>query len=290
MIARFSRAAHAAAPSPSLTALLLALVLLAACAPEPPPQERPPRPVRVAEAIRLSTDAERTFSGEVEAPARSRLSFRVPGRLVHRPVEIGTRLKAGQTVAELEATDYRLRTEQASAALERNRAEAREAENNYARIRALYADDNATRSELDRALATLERTRGAAVEAERGLAIARRELGYTRLEASESGVVTDLFAERGENVAAGQAVAELTQEDAPLEVAWPVPEGLIGRFRPGLRVEVAFPALDGVRRQATVEEVGAAPREGRTTFPVVARFAERDPRLRPGMAAEVRVA
>ncbi|MEM8930367.1 MAG: efflux RND transporter periplasmic adaptor subunit, partial [Acidobacteriota bacterium] len=230
---------------------------------------------------------ERVFSGEVEAATRSRVSFRVSGRVVDRPVEIGDRLVAGATVATLDATDLRLRVERADASLDRARAAAREAEAAYERARLLFADDHLTRADLDRALAALESTRGAVAEAERGADLARRELGFARLGAPTTGTVSAVFAEPGENVTVGQPVIDLVADGAPLEIAWAMPERWIGGVREGATVTVTFPALDDVRLDATVSDIGSAPSTGRATYPVRARFAATDERLRAGMTVDV---
>ena len=262
-------------------------LVLAACTTEEPDTERPPRPVHVVEAARQDPTAERRVSGRIRAPGRSQLSFRVAGLVTSRPVELGTRLRPGQLVAELEATDFRLHVERAEAALQRFRAEAREAEAEYRRVRTLYAGDHVSRGELDRALARVERTRAAVAEGERNLEIARRELGYTRLRAPVAGVVTDLLADAGQNLSPGQAVIGFAGADVPLEVEWTMPEGLIGRLRVGDEVEITLPALGEDRLPAEIVEVGVSPRNGGTAFPVVAELRVVDPRLRSGMATEV---
>lgn len=269
--------------------LICICAMLTGCATEPPPTERAPRPVRVAEAIQAAVDEGRVFSGLVQAPTRSRLSFRVPGRIVRRPVDIGLRLRGGQLVAQLDATDFRLRVERAAATLDRARAEARVVEASFERTQALYVNDNATAGDLDQAVARVEQARGLLTEAQRSLEIAQRELEHTRLLAPTSGLVSEVFAAVGENVQIGQQVVDFVDGDAALEVEWTVPEGLIGQFRPGMEVMVRFPALGGASSPASIVDIGATPRAGQATFPLVARFAETDPRLLPGMAAEVHV-
>ncbi|MEM9553182.1 MAG: efflux RND transporter periplasmic adaptor subunit [Acidobacteriota bacterium] len=265
------------------------LGLVLGCAEEQPPPPREPRPVRVVEATRDAGTEVRTFSGRLAAPVRTRLSFRVPGRIVRLPAEIGSQFDAGDLVAALDTADFDLRLERAAATLAGARAQEREAQSGYDRAAALYATDSVSRSDLDRALAAVESARSAVDAARRGLDLARREVAYTRLEAPESGLIADLLVEVGENVAAGQPIAAFARVGAPLEVEWTMPETLIGAIRPGLAVDVRFPALGDVSQRALISEVGATPRLGAATFPVVAVFGELDERLRPGMAGEIRV-
>ncbi|MEM6796149.1 MAG: efflux RND transporter periplasmic adaptor subunit [Acidobacteriota bacterium] len=280
-----------------ILAAAAALLALAGCQEKEVYQPEGPRPVRYAEAQLVSSGGERIFSGSVRAADASRLSFRVPGRVVARPVEIGARFERGDLLARLDPADYRLRVEQGEAALERARASAREADSELRRVRALYAGDNATRGELDRALAAAQRTVSGVAEAERGLEMARRQLGYTRLTASYAGVVTDLFVEAGENVQAAQAVAAVARGGGSgdpaasgLEVEWSLPEVMLDSLALGDSVAVAFPALgEGARTTATLTELGAAPRAGEATFPAIARLDSAMARVRQGMSAEIRI-
>jgi arginyl-tRNA synthetase len=50
-------------------------------------------------------------------PIAAQLSFRVAGKLLARPVELGQRVKAGQVLAQLDAQDYKLGADAARAQL-----------------------------------------------------------------------------------------------------------------------------------------------------------------------------
>lgn len=277
-------------PKPWATSLLALLIpmslVLTACGPDEVFTEHPPRPVRVVDAKPLDSIVQRTFSGRLRATAGARLSFRVGGKVAERRVDIGSKVLAGQEIARLEDDDFRLRRDRAQAQLDTAGAEVRRARAALDRIQALYASDNATRDQLDNALAALDSAEGVRLASQRALDLAVRELSYTRLGAGRSGVVADLRLEAGENVAPGQWVVEIAESAGSLEVEWSVPEGLIGGFQVGMGVDVGLASVGGTA-QATVIEVGAAPRGAVAGYPVVARLEGEDPRRRPGMAAEV---
>src|SRR5438309_10661162 len=74
--------------------------------------------VRVG-TVETSTRAERSFTGIVVARVQSDLGFRVPGKVVERPVDTGQTVKRGQPLMRIDPTDLRLATraqEQAVAA------------------------------------------------------------------------------------------------------------------------------------------------------------------------------
>src|SRR5688500_18321593 len=90
---------------PVATALLL---LLAACGGAP--AEPSPRPAMVTRAAGAAGALE-AYAGEVRAREEPPLSFRIPGKLSRRLVDAGSRVRAGQALAELDPADARLQSE-----------------------------------------------------------------------------------------------------------------------------------------------------------------------------------
>jgi RND family efflux transporter MFP subunit len=272
---------------PRKPALWLPIVALVAagCAEEAPPQE-PLRPVRSMAVYSTGVQQTRSFSGTARAGRESRLSFRIPGTVEVLSTRVGDRVRAGQVLARLDPTDYRLQVEDAEAALARARAEARNAEASYARIRDLYENNNASLNELDAAQAGYESAIAAFESTEKKLEQARLQLGYTELTSPTDGAIAEVPVEANENVRAGQTVAVLTSGSRP-EVEVGMPEMFISRVRDGQAVEVTFDALGARTFAATVTEVGVASTGLATTFPVKVRLDGDQPEVLPGMAAEV---
>lgn len=267
-------------------AILTIILCLPACRDKAPTQEPPLRPVRSQTVQAISSDSTRDFSGIAKAGQESRLSFRVPGAVQQIAVKVGDRVKSGQLIARLDATDYELQKQEAGAALANARAQARNAEANYDRVRALYENRNASRNDLDAARAASESAAAAVHASETRLELARSQLRYTRLTAPTDGAIASVPVEAGENVAPGQVVAVLTAGAIP-EVIVAVPESLISAIERGSKVAVRFDALPQRTFAASVTEVGVAATTYATTYPVTVRLERADSAVRPGMAAEV---
>jgi RND family efflux transporter MFP subunit len=266
---------------------LAALVALAtwSCAEEAPPQQTL-RPVRTQQVFSTGVERVRSFSGTARAGQESRLSFKVAGTVEFLNVNVGDRVRAGQVLARLDPQDYQLRVEDAQASLARIRAEARNAEVNYARIRDLYENNNASLNDLDATRTGFESATAALESGEKKLEQARLQLSYAQLEAPTAGAISRVPVEVNENVQPGQTVAVLTSEARP-EVEIGMPEVFISRVREGQSVEVTFDALGDRTFNAKVTEVGVASTGLATTFPVKARLERDEPDVLPGMAAEV---
>lgn len=88
-------------------------------APGAPPA---PKAVKLAPAVERSLPRTVTASGTLAADEQAVLSFKVPGRLATLAVDLGSNVRKGQAIAQLETQDYKARVAQAEAALQQARA------------------------------------------------------------------------------------------------------------------------------------------------------------------------
>jgi RND family efflux transporter MFP subunit len=201
--------------------------------------------------------------GTLAAEEHAELGFKVPGRLLHWDVDLGSRVLAGASLARLDARDHELRRDRARAALEQARArlglpvqgddDALEPESvgvvrqararldqataNRSRSRELLeqgilaqADFDAieaafkvARSEFEDALEEVNNRRAILAERRSDLALAEQQLLDTRLTAPFAGAVQQRRASLGEYLAAGAPVLTLVRM-TPLRLRVEVPE------------------------------------------------------------------
>ena len=265
-------------------AFIAAGVMVQVCG-EPPPPARPViRPVRYVIAQAAGGQRTRTFSGVARAGVSSTISFRVAGSIVRVDVAVGDRVKPGAPLAALDPVDYELQVQEAEASLRQAEARATNAAADLRRVRSLYENDNAARTDLDAATATSASAAAQVESVRKRLDLTRRKLDHTRLAAPAAGMIAEVLAEVDENVSAGQPVVVLASGSAP-EVGFAVPEVLIRRIREGMAVTVRFDAIPEVRFAGAVTEVGVATLATGTTFPVTVRLSSNAAEIRPGMAA-----
>jgi RND family efflux transporter MFP subunit len=269
-------------------ALAMAASLLAACsdATEKKPEEI--RPVRV---ITIGASAEPdivSYAAEVRPRHEVRLSFRVGGKIVERLVEVGSKVRAGQPVARLDAADLALgaasaKAQAASLETERNLASA-----DLARYRELRAKNFISQAEYDRRASTLEAA-GAKLEA--ALAQSRQaanQAGYALLLADGAGVITAIEAEAGQVVAAGQTVARLARR-GELEAAFAVPEAQRPTVQSASEFVLTLNALPGRQWKAKLRELSPAADPVGRTYAVRATILDPGDDIDLGMSARVAV-
>ncbi len=194
-------------------ALAIAL-LLAAC--EPAQEERPPeiRPVRTVTVEKRAAGVPVVLTGRIEAEDEARLAFRLSGRMVERGVTVGDRVEAGQLIGRLDAAGpASTRSARPRPTSPRPRVRRREAENEYQRQRQLEERGFAARAVYERARQMRQTTRSQVEAAQAQLRFAQDQVSFTELDADAEGVVTEVGAEPGEVVQAGQMIVRLARQD-----------------------------------------------------------------------------
>ncbi len=202
-------------------------------------------------------------NGTLAAQEKSTLSAKVAGRVQSLPADLGTVVKQGDLLAQVEPKDYELGLQQAAAALAQARttlglrpdgeddqveveavsavklakAVLNEATRNQARVQGLSQSGIASRSELDTVDAAYEvararynaaleeaRARVAAIAQRRAeYELARQQLADASVRAPFDGAVQSRSAHVGEYLAPGATILELVKID-PLRLRLQVPE------------------------------------------------------------------
>lgn len=271
-----------------LSLIVIIVSLVSACSQgdeDPSTIETPLRSVRYQIISSMQLGTTHTFAGLAKAGQESNLSFRVGGALQSLPVEVGDQLQAGQLIAELDPSQYQLEAQQAVASLSQAEATLRNAQANFERVKGLYENNNVSRNDLDSARATAESSEAQVSAARKALELARLNVSYTKLKASESCGVANIQAEVNENVSAGQTLLMVTCGER-LEVEIAVPESMIALIKRGMDASVTFSANPGKTFSARVTEVSVASTAG-ATYSVTVALIEDSNGLRSGLAAQV---
>lgn len=207
--------------------VLLALApALSGCRSESAPYVAAPQPVRAA-TVKLSADVDaRSYTGTIKPRYESDLGFRVAGKIVERLVNIGDTVAPGMTLARLDASDYRLSLESADAELKAAQSSLKQTEADEKRYAALNEKKWVSDANYEQKKATADEARGRVERATRALSLAKNQLAYTNLIATEAGVITALPVEVGQVVSAGQLIARLARLDE-LEAVVSIPESRI---------------------------------------------------------------
>jgi multidrug efflux system membrane fusion protein len=249
--------------TPYLVLITTATLLLAACSPKPAPVE-PIRSVKLMTVGASVMGAQTEYAGEVRARTESRLGFRVGGKLVQRPAEVGQRVQAGQLLAQLDAQDLALSSQAAQAQVSAAQTQRDLAAADLKRFQELLAQGFVSGAEIERRQATLQSAEATLRQARAQGAVQGNQAGYARLVADGGGVVVAVEAEVGQVVAAGAPVVRLARDGAR-DVVFAVPEDRLALLSVGQAAQVRLwagapgsPAGAATPLAAAVREVAAS--------------------------------
>lgn len=319
-----------------LTVLAVLSLALAGCrgdtvasADQPKPKSQAPP----AREVKMTPVAERTLArtvaatGTLAADEQVVLGTKVAGRLAEVTVDLGSRVKRGEVIARLDQSDFKLRVDQADAALQQARARlgltptgadekvdpeqtaiVRQAaavldEARLTRERSikLMQQDLIARAQLDTAEANLKvaegryqdaveevRNRQAVIAQRRSeLDLARQQLADTVLTSPIEGAVSLKQASVGEYLGAGVPVATLVRVH-PLRLRVAVPEREGSGVRGGQPVKLMVEG-DTTTYNGRVVRLSPIVQEQNRTLMVEAEVPNERAALRPGSFARVEI-
>jgi RND family efflux transporter MFP subunit len=291
------------------------------------PAGPPPREVKVTPAAERTIARTVSATGTLAADDQVVLGTKVAGRLAETTVDLGTRVKKGQLVGRLDQSDFKLRVEQAEAALQQARVrlglsatgtdEKVDPEQTAVvrQARAMMDDARLTRdrsiklaqqeliarAQLDTAEAALQvaegryqdaieevRNRQAVIAQRRSeLELARQQLSDTVIVSPLDGVVSLKQASVGEYLTAGAPIATLVRVH-PLRLRVPVPEREGSGVRVGHAVTLTIEGDTTVYRGRVVRLSPIVQEQNRTLL-VEAEVPNERGFLRPGAFARVEI-
>lgn len=238
---------------------------------------RAPRQVKITAVAETPFGETVTANGTLAAFDQTTVSVKVPGRVRTISVDLGSVVRRGQVIANVDSQDYQLRVQQAEAALQQARArlglspegsddridpeqtstvrQARavydEAKFNRDRAARLVEQGVIAKAEFDSANATFKvaegryqdayeevrNRQGMLAQRKSELDLARQQLKDTSVVAPLDGVVQEKRASVGEYMAAGAPVVNIVRMD-PLRLRAEIPERESRTVRTGQDVRV----------------------------------------------------
>jgi len=278
----------------------------------------------VAMVERHNVGSTLTIAGEFKPYQEVEVHAKVAGYIRQIYVDVGDRVREGQTIAVLEVPELAAQLTGAEAAVRSAQQQIRKAQGNLQRAQSSHAAAHSAytrlkqaadaraglvaQQEVDDSQAKDLESEGQVASAEAELAGARQQLevaeanqkqyaamaAYTRIAAPFAGVITTRYADTGALVAAGTSsstqaipVVRLAQTSR-LRLVLPIPESVAGQIHLGDPVKVRVQALDAEIEGKVSRFADSLDRQTRTMETEI-DFENRNGRLIPGMYTETRL-
>ncbi|MES2934353.1 MAG: efflux RND transporter periplasmic adaptor subunit [Pseudomonadota bacterium] len=217
--------------TPAIAAILLtsSFFFLAGCS-KPVEKVEDIRPVRAIQLGANSIDIAAEYSGEVRPRVESKLGFRVGGKIIARKVDVGTMVKAGQVLMQLDPLDLQLAQAQANAGLKAAETNRDLAGADFKRYQDLRDKNFVSQAVLDAKSSALKSAQASVDQAQAAYRGQSNQSGYTTLVSNVDGVVTAVDAEVGQVVSPGTPVVRVAQS-GDKEVVIGIPEDKVDQLR-----------------------------------------------------------
>lgn len=273
-----------------------------------------PRPQEVQVSSVITTYpsqqyAQLSASGYVVAQRRAAVASKATGRLIWLNVREGSKVKQGEIIAKLDASDVQAaiaavqaNIRQTEAVVAQANVELVNAEADLKRAQGLQAQGFISSQAMDAALKRVNAAKAAIASAQASVAVARSQLrvqqvnqDFTEIRAPFDGVVLNKNANVGDIItpfsnAAGSQGAVVTMADmTTLEVEADVSESNLAKAAIGQPVEITLDALPDSRFRGNIAGIVPTVDRAKATVMTKIRFDKLDPRILPEMSAKVTI-
>ena len=264
------------------------LLLLAACSKDEPKKEDV-RPVRAIVVGSSDIDVNAEFAGEVRPRVESRLGFRVGGKIIARKVDVGTVVKRGQVLMQIDPQDLQLSQAQSRAALRAAETQRDLARAELKRYEELRSQNFVSQAVLDARRSAFASAQANVDAAKAGYSAQSNQAGYSTLVSDIDGVVTSISAEVGQVVAPGTPVASVANT-SDKEIVISLPEDKVDVMRKVQDVTVRMWANPDVAIRGKIREVSPVADPATRTYPVRVAIPGAGSDVKLGMTARVQFA
>jgi RND family efflux transporter MFP subunit len=226
-----------------LIALLAPATLLAVAGCKPEAEEAAPiRPVLTIEVKVRRQETLGPFAGSIQPRYSTDYSFRLFGRMVSRPVTIGSIVKQGDELAAVDPAVQVQLVRNAEAVVASAEAQLANATAEEARQRPLFERNITPQAQFDSVVQARETANASLIRTRTSLKRAQDQLAYTRLVADFDGIVTAVYLDAGQVVAAGQRIMTIARPEIR-EAVIAVPPALADKLAAGAKFDTSV-ALD----------------------------------------------
>lgn len=264
---------------------LLPIIFFAAGCGEEKISESPPPLVRTISANEAGKIFSDNYPGVVKGRYESKLSFQTGGKILSREVERGTFVNAGEILMTIDARDAVQQFNAGAAQVESARTQLNLAKSNLERYEQLFKENAISAATLDQYKTAYDNSVAAYNAAVAQAEQTRNNLNYTQLFANADGVISEINAEVGQVVSAGQTVLTLVQTNE-LEVEINIPENKLSSVAEGKTAEITFWAISNKIR-GVVREIAPMADSTSRTYRVRISLENPPENIQLGMTAEV---
>ena len=236
-------------------------------------------------------------TGTIEPAEVVQVKSKASGLIIKMPVQMGTEVKPGDLIAQIDPRDAQSRYDQAVAALNAARSSVSVTRAQRTRADALYNQRALTAPEHETAVLAFSNAQSQLATAKTNLEVAQIQLADVTIRATQAGTIIDKQVSQGQviasatsNVSGGTTLVTVANLQNIVDSAL-VTEADIGKLHVGEVTSVTVDAYPNKVFHGVVDKISpqAVTVQSVTMFPVIIRLDNSSNLLKPGMNSDVSI-
>jgi HlyD family secretion protein len=256
------------------------------------------KPVQTARAELRDIKETIEVLGELTPAMLTDIKSEVSGRMAKLLVKDGDAVEQNQLLVELDQSELISQKEESLRSVEAAQLQVERAQRNYDRFRQLHTQDYVTEKDYQDAQTDLELAKNNLEIQQARLQTLEEKLAKTVIRATHAGIVINCNLTEGEVIVGASAVNNGTtiMQVADLDklvVKVEINEVDVAKMTNGMPVSITFDSLPGIVATGQVSKISPTAKKGEKenrfvrTFPAEVLCAAVDPRIKPGISADV---
>jgi macrolide-specific efflux system membrane fusion protein len=241
----------------------------------------------------VTSNVNATGTVKLKIGAEVRVGAQLSGIVQRLNVTVGSHVKQGDIIAEIDSRPVKAKIDQALSQLAQAEVSAVKADRDFERSRKLFEAGLIPAQQFEDSNAALNAANASVTAAQSGVTTAQVDLAYVNIRAPISGTVASIATQQGETVAASFATPTFVTiiQEAALEVIAMVDEADIGNVRRGDKIEFTTETYPNHEFQGWVTRIApvATVISGVVNYEVAISIERDIALLRPDMTANVNI-
>lgn len=264
--------------------LLCLLLVISGCGSRPEAKLAPSQP-----GAKPAAASNSAMNGRAEAAQNVKAVSKLAGKVAAVTVDIGSEVKRGQVLFQLDARDLKASVDAARASLETAQIAYKYALTNQQRAQSLQASGAMSQADYDNNyVSALERSKAAVDLAQANLDKAQVSYTDCTITAPISGTVTTVNVKAGEYVSPQNTAVSIINLDQ-VQIKLFVDENRVNRLRPKQLCTVNVPAIPGQSFQGEITNISGAEDAVAKAYPVKVTVKNPLHIIKDGMFASVQL-
>jgi len=245
-------------------------------------------PVRVMKVERGNIVKTLDYLGDIKGLKEIKIYSVLSAKLLKINHDVGSFVKAGDTIGIVDNDRLKQMVEQAEAALKSAKAQYKNVLTEWERIKNLYENNAISKSQYDAVNAQKETAEAGARQAEANYKTALKQLKDSYLVSPINGIVSDRFYDVGDMCTPQMPVFTVVDMDT-VKIEIQVPDNEVSLMKEGLEALISVDAYPDTMFKGSVYKVYPTINPATRTTTVEIRIPNKNHLLKPGMFARVKV-